>query len=103
MITQCLSADAWHSVVRSGPPIFLLRTPVKPKVEVRWQDHVFAGGEYEPDRAHLVEQCSVGFLIRETKKVLVIAQTATKYPTGPRQYSEILTIDKRSSVKVRKL
>jgi hypothetical protein len=75
-----------------------------PRVEVRWQDHVFSSGEYDKvDDKRLAEQKSVGYLMKKTKKVLVIAQSRATFRSGRKAYNETLTIDMRTKPKVRKL
>lgn len=59
-------------------------------IEVVWDDHSFVGGEH--DARGLTLQRSVGYVVRESKKVLTLAQS---YQHTEKKYAEVLYLDQR--------
>ncbi|HEX5912498.1 MAG TPA: hypothetical protein VFY54_05140 [Rubrobacter sp.] len=67
---------------------------MKPLVEVFWTDHAFS-----PDGNGLVKQRSVGFLVKEKKRFIVIAQSCDE--NG--KYMDRLTVGRDMLRKVKRL
>ena len=67
---------------------------MKPLVEVFWTDHAFAAEE-----SGLVKQRSVGYLIEDTKKHVVIAQSRDEHG----KYTDRLTVGKTMLKKVKRI
>lgn len=67
-------------------------------VEVVWDDHSFVGGEY--DKRGLTVQQSVGYVVRESSRILTLAQS---FQRGEKKYAEVLYLDKRTIREIREV
>ena len=67
-------------------------------VEVVWDDHAFYGGE--DGGQSLCVQHTVGYVVKDTKKVLRLAMSCQ---TKDKKFYEVLALDKRTIREVREV